>query len=891
MSHPSSKTSEDFLASGHTPMMAQYHAIKAAHPECLLFYRMGDFFELFFEDALTASSVLDITLTHRGKNQGEDIPMCGVPFHAYEPYLAKLIRAGHKVAICEQIESPEEAKKRGGGKTLVRRDVIRIVTPGTLTEETLLESGANNYLASVSEVGGQFGLAWVDVSTGEFCVQPVPASRLHNALERIAPKEILNPDTESFSETLRGFQDCLSPQPPILFESESGRARLQNLFGIHTLESFGAFSRAEISAAGALIDYIDRTQKGKLPHLSRPKQISPDHVLEIDPSTLRSLELVRTLSGEKRGSLLHAIDRTLTGAGARMLQSRLLAPIRNLPEIYQRLDEVDCLIQLRETREYVCEILKKIPDMERALARLSMGRGGPRDLVSLREGLSGAERIRTALLENGAFDTALRTFCESLSETPDLAELREKLNAALTDSPPVLARDGGFIRSGYSEALDRLRSLRTESQKLMANLQNRYSQMTGIETLKITHNNILGYFIEVPARRADQLLVKDSQRENPFIHRQTMAGTVRFTTPELAELEKDIFSAADKALALEQEFFENLMTETLSLADSISLYAQTLAAIDVATAGANLASEQNYTRPQIDDSMSFSVVGGRHPVVETALQSQSEAFCPNDCDLSDGKRLWLITGPNMAGKSTFLRQNALIALMAQAGFFVPAHSAHIGIVDKIFSRVGAADDLARGRSTFMMEMVETATILNQSTLRSLVILDEIGRGTSTFDGLSIAWACLEYLHNVSKCRGLFATHYHELTSLKNTLPQLSCATMEVREWKGDVIFLHSIAQGTADRSYGIHVAKLAGLPLPVTNRAQDVLALLEKGERATSLANLANDLPLFNSRSPALPIPPSEIEKTLREINPDSLTPREAMEMLYKLKGLLKKGE
>ncbi len=887
MTNPRMKTETDFIADGHTPMMAQYHAVKAAHPDCLLFYRMGDFFELFFEDALIASSVLDITLTHRGKNQGDDIPMCGVPFHSHEPYLARLIRAGHKVAICEQTESPEDAKKRGG-KSLVRREVVRIVTAGTLTEDNLLDARTNNYLASISEVGEQFALAWADVSTGEFLVQPITKTQLSSTLQRISPKEILAPEDDSISNALLEFRDCLSQQSPLYFESERGRARLQSLFGVETIESFGAFSRAEISAAGALIDYIERTQKGNLPHLSRPKKTSSDDVLEIDPSTLRNLELVRTLSGEKRGSLLSTIDRTLTGAGARMLQSRLVAPLRNLKDIEQRHNEIEYFIQSRSASETICSLLKSIPDMERALARLSMKRGGPRDLVALREGLTGAASVRTILIENGACETALRPFCDALSETPDLAQIRDKLSIALTDSPPVLTRDGGFIRAGFSEELDRLRGLRDESRRMIAGLQSHYSQMTGIETLKITHNNILGYFIEVPAKRSDALLVKNSQSENPFIHRQTMAGAVRFTTPELASFEKDISSAADKSLALELAFFETLSLETLALADIISQQAAALAAIDVASAQANLAIEQNYIRPVVDSSLAFHIEEGRHPVVESALRSGSEIFSPNDCDLSDVQRIWLLTGPNMAGKSTFLRQNALIVIMAQAGFFVPATSAHIGMVDKVFSRVGAADDLARGRSTFMIEMVETATILNQSTSRSLVILDEIGRGTSTFDGLSIAWACLEYLHNILKCRGLFATHYHELTTLQETLPHLSCARMEVREWKGDVIFLHSVSKGTADRSYGIHVAQLAGLPPAVTNRARDILALLEKGERASSLANLAQDLPLFNSQSFSRPIGPSEVEKSLREINPDSLSPREALETLYKLKNLLK---
>lgn len=877
------KTADDYIADGHTPMMAQYHALKAQYPDCLLFYRMGDFYELFYDDAVQAAETLDITLTKRGKNQGDDIAMCGVPYHSYEPYLEKLIRSGFKVAICEQSETPDQAKARAkaegkpASKALVHRDVVRVVTQGTLTEDTLLDARENNYLAAACDVGGQIGLAWLDMSTGEFSVQPVSPDTLPASLARIAPSELL------VSEKLSGIDfENISAQPASLFDSQNAQKRLESMFGVGTLESFGAFSRAEIASAGALIDYVTRTQKGKMPRLSPLHQIAANDVMDIDASTRANLELIRTLSGERKGSLLETIDRTITGAGARKLQSMLSAPSTNLPAIHARQDSIQAFTDNAPLRTAMRDMLKSAPDMERALARIAVGRGGPRDLGMVRDGLAQAETIRVQLLQ---FDDvpALKTIANSLAQNNNIQALKDLLTKALNDDLPAMERDGGFIRKGYATKLDELKSLRDESKRLIAELQTKYKKLTGIDGLKIAYNNVLGYFIDVTARHADKLMIRDGDTDNPFIHRQTLANNVRFTTAELSELERDIASAAEKSIALELEFFMQFCDTVTQNAENIGTIARGLSSLDVYAALAELAITENYTRPKIDGTLAFDIVGGRHPVVERALQKQNEQFTPNNCNLSDNNRLWLLTGPNMAGKSTFLRQNALIAILAQIGSFVPAENAHIGLVDRCFSRVGAADDLARGRSTFMVEMVETATILNQATQRSLVILDEIGRGTATFDGLSIAWACVENLHEVNKCRGLFATHYHELTSLKEKLSALSCHSMQVKEWKGDVVFLHSVAEGTADRSYGIHVAKLAGLPKPVIDRAQSVLDLLQKGEHSASLTKLADDLPLFTAQGQPEK-QASELEQKLASVNPDTLTPREALDILYQLK-------
>ena len=880
------------LTQGHTPMMAQYHALKAQYPDCLLFYRMGDFYELFFDDALKASETLDITLTRRGKNQGDDIPMCGVPYHSSEPYLAKLIRSGYKVAICEQTESPEEAKKRGGYKALVTRDVVRVVTPGTLTEEHLLEHRENNYLACLCEMGGQFGLSWLDLSTGEFLVQPLnDGAQLGAAIERIGAREILTMDKLLSHDALAAVQkNRLSPLPSSLFDSQNAQKRIENIFGVGTLDSFGAFSRAEIASAGTLIDYVNRTQKGKMPYLARPRQMLSGDVMEIDPSTRRNLELVRTLSGERKGSLLDSIDRTVTGAGARLLQTRLSAPLTSIAQLEKRYDAIAFFLEDTALRDKLRDTLKSLPDMERALARLSVGRGGPRDLGMIRDALETASFVQGFLRLAGGYDVPA-TFANKLQQSLELQMLLDLLKTALEQDLPALERDGGFLRPGFAPELDRLRSLREDSRRMIAALQEKYRRETGIDTLKITFNNVLGYFIEVASKHADKLMVGShaatEKSDNPFIHRQTLASAARFTTPELSSLERDISNAADRSVAIELQHFGDFVQKTVNLSAEIGALSRVLASLDVACALAELAYENDYTRPVIDESRAFKIDGGRHPVVEKALKVKGTTFVPNDCDLGPQQKLWLLTGPNMAGKSTFLRQNALIAIMAQMGSYVPATHAHIGMVDRCFSRVGAADDLARGQSTFMVEMVETAAILNQATGRSLVILDEIGRGTATFDGLSIAWACVEQLHDVTQCRALFATHYHELTSLSARLPSLSCHSLQVKEWNGDVIFMHQVQAGAADRSYGIHVARLAGLPPQVIARAQEVLNFLNEGEHSGRLTKMANDLPLFQTMPTSPQQKPSPLREKLESVQPDHLSPKEALAILYDLKSLL----
>ncbi len=871
-------------SNGVTPMMAQYLEIKQAQPDCLLFYRMGDFYELFFEDAVKASAALDITLTKRGAHDGKDVPMCGVPVHAADAYLARLIRKGFRVAVCEQMEDPAAAKKRGP-KSVVMRDVARVVTPGTLTEDTLLDARENNYLAALAEVGGELGLAWIEMSTGEFLTERITVDSLSVALERIAPGELLVPERLSqrdrLSDLFADWRDRLTPQPDSRFDSENATARLQSLYGVASLEGFGDFNRAELSAAGALVDYVALTQAGQLPRFERPSQIAAGSVMEIDPATRRNLELSRTLSGEREGSVLSVIDETITGAGARLLSRRLAAPLTDCERIRGRLDAVQFLFDDTSKCEEIRQALRGSPDLERALSRLTVGRGGPRDLAAVRDALTLAATLKTTLTQAATqLPKALSDVVEGLGVHDAMVG---RLSQALAADLPLIVRDGGFVARGYSLELDDVLQLRDDSRRLITNLEVRYREETGIQPLKIRHNNVLGYFLEVPAAHASKL-------SEEFIHRQTLASVMRFSTVELSDLARDIGEAADRALAIELGLFDDLVVEVISQCEPVASAAQALAMLDLTAALATLASERSYSRPVIDDSTTFEINEGRHAVVEAALAvTRQAAFVANDCDLGPEQRLWLVTGPNMAGKSTFLRQNALIAILGQMGSFVPAAQAHIGIVDRLFSRVGAADDLARGRSTFMVEMVETAAILNRAGDRSLVILDEIGRGTATFDGLSIAWASVEHLHEVNQCRTLFATHYHELTALTARLEALRPYTMRVKEWRGDVVFLHEVAPGAADRSYGVHVARLAGLPTSVVGRAEEILATVEAGDQSGAVARLADDLPLFRA-VPDEPQTggPSPLEEAFAAIDPDELTPRAALELIYRLKGQLK---
>lgn len=869
-----------------TPMIAQYLALKEAHPDCLLFYRMGDFYELFFEDAVKASAALDITLTKRGKHADEDIPMCGVPVHAADSYLAKLIRNGFKVAVCEQVEAPAAARKRGP-KALVRREIVRLVTQGTLTEDTLLDARDHNFLAAIAEADKECAVAWLDMSTGDFHVQTVALPRLAAILARVDPGEVLLSDRlferPELGEALGVCRAALSPLPAARFDSASGRRLLEQVFGVQTLEGFGSFPRAELAACGSLIDYVERTQKGRLPRLSPPRRLRPGALLEIDAATRRNLELTRSQAGGRKGSLLDAIDRTVTGAGARALAARLAAPLTDVAEIRRRLDMVGFFVEDRRRCDGLRVSLKGAPDLERALSRLTLGRGGPRDLASLRDGLALTEKIR-AILSGDRLLPLPDGLGDQVAALGRHGDLVDELTRALQAELPPFLRDGGFVAPGYSPELDETVGLRDEGHRLIVQMQNRYAKATGIAALKIRHNNILGYFVEVPAAHGAKLLLPDSG----FLHRQTMANAARFTSVELSGLETRIRQAADRALALEGDLFDALLARVTQRADAIAQTAAALAEFDVASALAELAVQRRHVRPDVEESLAFQIEGGRHPVVEQALERNHEGgFVANDCDLGEGKRLWLVTGPNMAGKSTFLRQNALIVILAQMGAFVPANAARIGIVDQLFSRVGAADDLARGRSTFMVEMVETAAILHQAGPRSLVILDEIGRGTSTFDGLSIAWATMEHLHGVNCARALFATHYHELTALAAQLENLSCHTMRIKEWKEEVIFLHEVAAGAADRSYGVHVARLAGLPDAVIQRAEIILKCLEAEKGKSTLSRLADDLPLFQTTGPAPDPKPSAVVTMLGETQPDALTPRAALELVYRLKAAL----
>ncbi|NKB55431.1 MAG: DNA mismatch repair protein MutS [Alphaproteobacteria bacterium] len=866
-------------------MMVQYLAIKEQHDDCLLFYRMGDFYELFFDDAVKASAALDIALTKRGSHKGADIPMCGVPVHSADGYLSRLIREGFKVAVCEQTEDPAEAKKRGP-KSVVNRAVVRLVTKGTLTEDSLLDARSHNHLAALADAGGQIGFAWLDISTGEFTVQQVDEAGLGAALSRVSPGELLAPERllqrPALFDVFAQWNAVLSPLPNSRFDSENARRRLEAQYGVAALDAFGSFERPELAAAGALIDYVALTQVDTMPRLAPPKRLAAGMVMEIDAATRANLELTRSLGGGRKGTLLAAIDRTVTGPGARMLAARLSAPLTDPAAIGRRLDAVQLFLENGTVRGDLIAHLRRCPDMIRALSRLSVGRGGPRDLAAVRDGLAVSAEIHTLLgtVELAALDET--AVARAALDNHDV--LRDRLARALADELPLMARDGGFVRDGYAPELDELLKLRNDGRRLIADLQTRYRGETGVDALKIRHNNVLGYFIEVTPRHADKM-------GEAFIHRQTLASAMRYTTADLADLARDISEAAEKALAVELRLFDDLVDEVTARADVIAAAGEGLATLDVASALAELAGARHYCRPRVEDGLSFVITKGRHPVVEDSLEAGGAAFVPNDCDLDGDQRLWLVTGPNMAGKSTFLRQNALIAVMTQMGAFVPAEAATIGVVDRLFSRVGAADDLARGRSTFMVEMVETAAILNQAGPRALVILDEIGRGTATFDGLSIAWASVEHLHDVNQCRALFATHYHELTGLNARLAALSPHTMRIKEWDGDVVFLHEVAPGTADRSYGIHVAKLAGLPPAVVGRAEEVLATLEQSEQSGAIAQLSDDLPLFAATAKPLPaatVPEeSAVEAALAEADPDGLTPRGALELLYKLRGML----
>jgi DNA mismatch repair protein MutS len=873
---------------GGTPMMVQFLELRAEAPlDALLFYRMGDFYELFFDDAVRASKALDIALTKRGEHQGEPVQMCGVPVHNAPVYLSRLIKAGFKVAVGEQMEDPAEAKKRGA-KSVVKRGITRIVTPGTLTEDDLLEARAANRIAAIARLAtGECALSWADVSDGEFAAMRVGNDGLEAELAALNPSEVLCCDDDAKLASELAPHAVITPRARAKFDSGAGERRLKQRFNVQSLDGFGAFSKAELSALGALLDYLELSQAGAPARLRPPLSLPSGAAMVIDPAARMSLEIDRTLQGSRKGSLIDAIDRTLTAPGARLLADRLARPSMSLTEIQGRLDAAHFFLENRNLREQTRERLKAAGDPARCLSRLLLGRGGPRDLAQLSRALKEGEKLIAGFAKDplnappAPINRALDAL--SLAQNPELARLVQETQEALVAEPPLLARDGGFVAPGWTPALDEARGLRDESRRVVAGLQATYAQQSGVSALKVKHNNVLGYFIEVSAKNADALM-----GDTAFIHRQTMANAVRFSTPELGELEAKIAQAGERALAMELELFDAFRARVEALDAPIRRAAEALASLDVAAATAHWAEETGAERPHVDDSLAFDIEGGKHPVVERALERSGEGrFTPNGCHLNgaggDHPRLMLVTGPNMAGKSTFLRQNALMAILAQAGLYVPAKSARIGLVDRLFSRVGAADDLSRGRSTFMAEMIETAAILNQAGPRALVILDEIGRGTATFDGLSIAWAAVEHLHEINQSRALFATHYHELTRLADELDAAGNCSLKAKEWKGDLIFLHEVQKGPADRSYGVEVAKRAGLPGAAVKRATEILKRLESDDApAAALA----DLPLFSSLAPEPEFRPSASDERLKDIDPDSLTPREALDVLYALKAL-----
>ncbi|RYF93905.1 MAG: DNA mismatch repair protein MutS [Caulobacteraceae bacterium] len=880
-------------AAGATPVMAQYFEAKARQPDALVFFRMGDFYELFFDDAIRAAAALGISQTFRGNHNGQPIPMAGVPVHAAEAYLAKLIRSGFKVAVCEQMEDPAEARKRGS-KSIVRRDVVRIITPGTLTEDSLLDSRGANRLAAIALRAGQAAVASVELSTGLVESLLLAPSGLAAALAALSPSEILVPDRlfadEHIAAALKMVGGLVQPMAQALAEPSASEARVKRLYGVETLDGFGGLAGAEISALGLIAAHLEVTQAGRLPALSPPRRAGEADVMAIDPATRTSLEIEKTTGGQREGSLLGAIDRTVTAPGSRLLAERLARPLLDPARIEARLDAVQWFLDRRQLREDARDGLRRAGDVARALSRLALGRGGPRDLGCLRDslkvgetlaGLAGGDALSGPPAEIEAALVAI-----SPSNSIDLSSLLAGLEAGLGPDLPAQARDGGFVAEGIRPELDQARALRDDSRRVIAGLETRLAADSGVP-LKIRHNAVLGYFVETTAGKADPLF--QPPHNATFIHRQTLANQVRFTTVELADLDARIAQAGERALAIEVQTFEAWRDQAVALAEPLRAAAAGLAMLDVASALAEWAEDAGACRPVVDRSLCFDAKAARHPVVEAAVKRAGDPFTPNDCCLDgageQGARLSIVTGPNMAGKSTFLRQNALLAVLAQSGSYVPAASLTLGVVDRLFSRVGAGDDLARGRSTFMAEMVETAAILTQATPRSFVILDEIGRGTATWDGLAIAWACAEALHDTNRSRALFATHYHELATLDGRLAHVSNLSLRAKEWNGDLVFLHECGPGPADRSYGVQVAKLAGVPPAVVVRAREVLERLET--ESHSPARLEG-LPLFEmaAPTPAQKWGPSPAEEALKALDPDGMSPREALEALYRLKGL-----
>jgi len=860
-----------------TPLLRQYKSIKERFKDAILFFRMGDFYEMFYEDAIVASKILEIALTTRDKRSPDPVPMCGIPYHALNSYLPKLIREGYKVAICEQVENPAEAKG------IVKREVVKIVTPGTLLDGDLLEPGDNNFIASLYG-NGPSGLAFMDISTGDFFITE---SRIMEDIltefTRIEPKEIIIPPDMDLGDFIKrqSYKICINTYPEEIFENPESMEEVKRYI---QSEDHMDMSNLNLSlkAASALLFYLRETQKTAIRNINAIKILRPEEYMTIDETTRDNLEIVRSLRGDKRGSLFYHMDRTITPMGGRLLKHWLLHPLMNIHEIRTRQDAVEELVNHFSLREEIRNILKSISDMERIISRISLRAANARDLVALRRCIERLPDLRNCISSLSA--SLFNRILQMLDPLEDVGKL---IAMAIADDPPLSITEGGIIRDGYNEELDELRMLSRETKKWLASFEARERKRTGIESLKVRYNRVFGYYIEVTKANLKYV-------PSEYMRKQTLVNAERFITPELKDYESRILGAEERIKGLEYSLFEEIRENISSQAKRIQVCAKGVALIDVISSLADLAHRHNYVKPSVDDSLNILIREGRHPVVEA--MEENERFVPNDTEMDcDKRRVMILTGPNMAGKSTYMRQVALIVLMAQMGSFVPAREATIGIVDRIFTRIGASDNLARGKSTFMIEMEETAHIVKNATRRSLILLDEIGRGTSTFDGISIAWATAEYINRHIKAKTLFATHYHELTDLALTEEGIFNTFMAVREWNDEVIFLRKIMPGISDKSYGIQVAKLAGLPEGIIKRAKEVLASLEEGEfdmegkprlaRTDKDKEIPSQIDLFTTYSdhPVL----DEI-RTLDILN---MTPLQALTKLEELQRLLKEQQ
>lgn len=893
-----------------TQVMQQYLDVKFANFECIVLFRMGDFYELFYEDAITAAKVLGVALTKRGKTEEEEIPMCGVPFHALENYLHKLLEEGFKVAICDQMETPEEARKRGGYKAVVKREVTRIITPGTLTEDSLLDEVKPNYLASIVLSKNEATICYLDLSTSKFFIISLPINQLINELSRIKPSEILISDrlrSERLSYDIEvALSLHLSFQVDSFFAEKKCAKIIENYYNIASCSAIGEISGAAISAVGSVIEYICLTQKANLPKLPFPKLLNTKDFMIIDATTRRSLELTTSVNRGIKGSLFSVINHTITKGGARLLYEYLSAPLIKIEKINARLEITNFFLQNLDLTQELRKILAKIADLERAITRIQMQRGSPRDLLSIKDTIILSEQISAHFL--AAKGIALSKNLDALTK-PLIghSEIADLISEAIRDDAPNVINEGEIIKLDFHPKVKELQELINNGRIFIDKLRDQYRKETGIDSLKISNNNVIGLFIDITSRNAGRIT------DEKFIHRQTTANSVRYTTKELQELESKMLNARTCLIGLEKEIYIEICAQVINNAAKLYNLAAALSRLDVFTNFAFVADEFGYSRPTLSEDFNFNIKDGRHPVVERALKAVNQGFTKNTCQLNSDERIWLITGPNMAGKSTFLRQNAIIAVLAHIGSFVPASSATIGVIDKIFSRVGAGDDLTKGQSTFMVEMIETSAILNQSTNRSLIILDEVGRGTSTYDGVAIAWSVLEYIHDKIKARCLFATHYHELTALSNIFPSLTNYTIEIRQDAADsnkILFLHKIIKGFADRSYGVHVAELAGLPASVIRRANSLLAKFEKNSNKLGKETLKNEsfnLNLFDFSSDTnesnLGVRRHNLESKIfdsEEVNkykevydyfvkvdPNKLSPKEALDLLYKINEII----